>query len=387
MAGDDLKADIRARALSLGFDAVGFAPAASTDAAKAGLKAFIDAGMYGDMGWMAAHAERRSDPRALWPDAKTVVVVAMSYAPAESPLERPNDPRRGEISVYARTARDYHDVLKGRLKQLAQWTHQTRGADVKVFVDTAPVLEKHLAERAGVGWQGKHTNVVSRSLGNWFFLGEMFLDVELAEDAPETDHCGSCRNCLDACPTDAFPAPYRLDARRCVSYLTIEHKGHIPRGLRKGIGQRIYGCDDCLAVCPWNKFAARPSVPGLWPRAELEAPMLAELAALDDPAFRKFFAGSPIKRTGRDRFIRNVMIAIGNSGVATLAPVAEQLAEDASSLVRAAAIWALGELAPDRARALASARAGADPDPEVGLEWRALLGGDDAGRAGDAGAA
>lgn len=387
MAGDDLKAAIRARALALGFDAVGFAPAASTDAAKAGLKAFLDDGMYGDMGWMAEHAARRSDPRALWPDAKTVVVVAMSYAPATDPLAGPKDPARGEISVYARTARDYHDVLKGRLKQLAQWTHQTRGPDVKVFVDTAPILEKHLAERAGVGWQGKHTNVVSRDLGNWFFLGEMFLDVDLAADAPEIDHCGSCRNCLDACPTAAFPAPYRLDARRCVSYLTIEHKGHIPRDLRRPIGQRIYGCDDCLAVCPWNKFAVRPTVPGLWPRAELAAPKLAELAALDDAEFRQVFAGSPIKRTGRDRFVRNVLIAIGNSGDTALAGAAIALMEDAAPIVRAAAIWALGELAPVDARALAARRAADETDADVLAEWSALLGGDDASRTRDAGSA
>lgn len=386
-ASADAKTAIRDRALMLGFDAVGFAPAVSTDAAKAGLAAFLQAGMHGDMGWLDAHADRRSDPKTLWPDAKTVIAVAMSYAPATNPLDGPNDPHRGDISVYARTVRDYHDVLKGRLKQLAHWTHATQGLGVKVFVDTAPVLEKHLAERAGLGWQGKHTNVVSQSLGNWFFLGEMFVDADLAPDAPETDHCGSCRNCLDACPTNAFPSPYRLDARRCVSYLTIEHKGHIPRDLRPGIGQRIYGCDDCLAVCPWNKFAVRPSVSALWPRAELAAPMLAELAALDDAEFRQVFAGSPIKRTGRDRFVRNVLIAIGNSGAADLAPTAEHLTADASPLVRVAAIWALGRLAPARAASLAAGRRPAEPDPDVSAEWALLLGGDDANRASDAGAA
>lgn len=382
----DLKAAIRAQALDLGFDAVGFAPAAVSDAARGWLGEFLAAGMHGDMGWMAAHADRRADPKTLWPEARSVVVVAMSYAPERNPLDGPKDSARGEISVYARTARDYHDVLKSRLKQLARWTHERHGAGVKVFVDTAPVLEKHLAERAGLGWQGKHANLVSRALGNWFFLGEMFTDADLAPDPAEVDHCGSCRNCLDACPTDAFPAPYKLDARRCVSYLTIEHKGHIPRDLRRGMGQRIYGCDDCLAVCPWNKFAVRPRQPGLWPRAELQAPRLAELAALDDAEFRRLFAGSPIKRTGRNRFLRNVAIAIGNSGDSALASVAERLTTDAAPLVRAAGVWALGELAPARAAALAPARALLEVDPEVAGEW-ALLGGGDADRAGDAGAA
>jgi len=369
----DLKAAIRAEALDLGFDAVGFAPAASTAAAKAGLREFLAEGLYGDMGWLEAHADRRADPRTLWPDARSVVVVAMSYAPAANPLGRPRDPARGEISVYARTSRDYHDVLKSRLKRLARWTHERHGAGVKVFVDTAPVMEKHLAERAGVGWQGKHTNLLSRDLGNWFFLGEMFVDRELAPDPPETSHCGHCRACIDVCPTGAITAPYRLDPRRCVSYLTIEHKGHIPHGLREGVGGRIYGCDDCLAVCPWNKFAERPREPGLWPRAELMAPRLAELAALDDAAFRALFAGSPIKRTGRDRFVRNVAIAIGNSADPALAETAAGLTADASPLVRAAAIWALGRLDPARAAALAAAHAGIETDPDVLAECTALL--------------
>lgn len=379
----DLKAAIRETALGLGFDAVGFAAAETSAAAKDRLKEFLGAGMHGDMGWMQAHAARRADPKKLWPDARSVVVVAMSYTPARNPLDGPRDPIRGEISVYARTARDYHDVLKSRLKQLARWTHETHERQVKVFVDTAPVMEKHLAARAGVGWQGKHANLVSRDLGNWFFLGEMFTDADLAPDAAETDHCGSCRNCLDVCPTDAFPGPYRLDARRCVSYLTIEHKGHIPRDLRRGMGQRIYGCDDCLAVCPWNKFAVRPTQPGLWPRAELQAPRLAALAALDDGEFRRVFAGSPIKRTGRDRFVRNVLIAIGNSGAPELAETAAALLADASPLVRAAAVWALGELDPARALGIGP---GVEADPDVLDEWR-LLGGGDADRTGDAGPA
>lgn len=366
----DLTAPIRDRALGLGFDAVGFAAAETSAAAKARLGRFLADGMHGDMGWMAAHADRRADPKTLWPEAKSVVVVAMSYAPTRNPAGRRTGGDRGEISVYARTARDYHDILKSRLKQLARWTHERQGAGVKVFVDTAPVMEKHLAERAGVGWQGKHANLVSRELGNWFFLGEMFTDAALAPDAAETDHCGACRSCLDACPTQAFPAPYKLDARRCISYLTIEHKGHIPIGLRAAIGDRIYGCDDCLAACPWNKFAVRPREPGLWPRAELQAPKLAELAGLDDAAFRRVFAGSPIKRTGRDRFVRNVLIAIGNSGDPGLAATAESLIADASPLVRGATIWALGRLAPDRAAALAYAAT--DPDEDVQNEWNAF---------------
>ena len=366
---DALKAAIRDKALALGFDAVGFAPAASTQAAKDGLAAFLDSGMQGDMGWLAAHADRRADPQTLWPEARTVVVVAMSYRPRINPLEHRLPKDRGAISAYARTARDYHDVLKSRLKQLARWTSEQYGAGVKVFVDTAPVMEKHLASRAGVGWQGKHSNVVSRDLGNWFFLGEMFLDRELAPDAPETDHCGQCRRCLDICPTNAFTGAYKLDARRCVSYLTIEHKGHIPLDLREGIGARIYGCDDCLAVCPWNKFAVDAREPGLWPRPELSAPRLAELAALDDRAFRQVFAGSPIKRTGRDRFVRNALIAIGNSGDEKLAPTAADLTTDDSPLVRAAAIWALGRLDMESAARLAAERRSLEPDPDVAGEW------------------
>lgn len=366
---DALKSEIRDKALALGFDAVGFAHASSTRAAKDGLKAFLDAEMYGDMGWMAAHADRRADPQTLWPEARTVVVVAMSYRPAANPLEQERASDRGQISVYARTARDYHDVLKSRLKQLARWTSEQHGAGVKVFVDTAPVLEKHLASRAGVGWQGKHTNVVSRDLGNWFFLGEMFLDQALEPNAPETDHCGNCTRCLDICPTNAFTGPNSLDARRCISYLTIEHKGHIPLDLREGIGDRIYGCDDCLAICPWNKFAVDAREPGLWPRPELAAPKLAELAALDDAAFRQVFAGSPIKRTGRDRFVRNVLIAIGNSGAEQLAETAASLTGDASPLVRAAAIWALGRLDAKSAARLSAERRSLEVDPDVAEEW------------------
>lgn len=321
------------------------------------------------MGWLEAHADRRADPVVLWPDAKAVVVVAMSYAPRTNPMALEADPERAEISVYAKTARDYHDVLKSRLKQLARWTHGIHGAGVKVFVDTAPVMEKHLAAQSGIGWQGKHSNVVSRGLGNWFFLGEMFLDAALPPDDAEADHCGACTRCLNACPTNAFTGPYRLDARRCISYLTIEHKGHIPRDLRPGIGGHVYGCDDCLAVCPWNKFAQNPREPGLWPRPELASPRLADLATLDDATFRQVFAGSPIKRTGRDRFIRNVLIAIGNSGASSLAPVAERLTEDASPLARVAAIWALAQLNPKGAARLAAERRPLEADPDVAEEW------------------
>jgi len=369
-----LKAVIRDKALALGFDAVGFAPATSTQAAKDGLAAFLDAGMQGDMGWLEAHADRRADPQTLWPEARTVVVVAMSYRPQANPLDQQKPKDRGAISVYAQTARDYQDVLKSRLKQLARWTSEQHGAGVKVFVDTAPVMEKHLASRAGVGWQGKHSNVVSRDLGNWFFLGEMFLDQELEPDAPETDHCGQCSRCLDICPTNAFTGPYKLDARRCVSYLTIEHKGHIPVDLREGIGARIYGCDDCLAVCPWNKFAVDTREPGLWPRPELAAPRLAALASLDDAAFRQVFAGSPIKRTGRNRFVRNVLIAIGNSGMPDLAASAERLSADESPLVRAAAIWALGRLNAESAARLAAERHSLETDPDVAGEWDRVRG-------------
>lgn len=352
---------------------MGFAAAETSEAAKEGLRAFLNAGMQGDMGWLEGHADRRADPQTLWPEARTVVVVAMSYAPQQNPLDQNIPADRAAISVYARTARDYHDVLKSRLKQLARWTHEAHSAGVKVFVDTAPVMEKHLASRAGIGWQGKHSNVVSRGLGNWFFLGEMFLDQALQPDAADTDHCGQCSRCLDICPTNAFTGPYKLDPRRCVSYLTIEHKGHIPLDLREGIGGRIYGCDDCLAVCPWNKFAVDTREPGLWPRPELAAPRLADLATLDDAEFRQVFAGSPIKRTGRNRFVRNVLIAVGNSGEPKLIETAKRLTADESTLVRAAAIWALGQLDRTGAAHLAAERRQLEPDPEVAEEWNRLV--------------
>ncbi|WP_375592738.1 tRNA epoxyqueuosine(34) reductase QueG [Algihabitans albus] len=369
-APPDTNAAIRAEALALGFDAVGVAPASTSEAAKRRLGEFLSRGWHGDMGWMADTAERRADPNKLWPEARSVIVLAVNYGPAEDPLDMLDWPKLGNISVYARN-RDYHDTLKKRLKRLARWLVEREGCQVKVFVDTAPVMEKPLAQAAGLGWQGKHTNLLSRDLGNWFFLGSVFTDLELAPDAPEVDHCGSCRACLDACPTAAFPAPYQLDARRCISYLTIEHKGHIDREFRAPLGNRIYGCDDCLAVCPWNKFAQRSAEPDFLPRAELTAPRLADLAALDDAGFRQVFSGSPIKRIGRDRFLRNVLIAIGNSGAPESVPVLRPLLDDPSPLVRAMAVWALGRLdlvVFAQERAIREAR---ESDAAVRAEWSA----------------
>jgi len=324
------------------------------------------------MDWMATTAERRGDPRTLWPDVRTVVMLGMNYGPDADPLAALRQRSRAAISVYAR-GDDYHDIIKPRLKALARWLAARAGGDVKVFVDTAAVMEKPLAEAAGLGWQGKHTNLVSRRYGSWLFLGAIFTTLDLPPDAPEDDHCGNCRACLDICPTAAFPAPYRLDARRCISYLTIEHKGPIARELRPLMGNRIYGCDDCLAVCPWNKFAQAGREAKLAARDTLNAPPLAALAQLDDAAFRTLFAKSPVKRTGRDRFLRNVLIAIGNSAEPSLAREAEQLLTDASPLVRGAAVWALGRLDSARLAALAPARQLAERDPSVQEEWTAAL--------------
>ena len=325
------------------------------------------------MGWMEETAERRSDPRTLWPEVRSVIMLGVNYGPATDPLAALALKDRASISVYARN-KDYHDVIKGKLKEVAGFLAARAGSDVKVFVDTAPVMEKPLAQAAGLGWQGKHTVVVSREFGNWLFLGAIFTAAELPPDAPERDHCGSCRRCLDICPTNAFPAPYQLDARRCVSYLTIEYKGHIPAELRPGIGNRIFGCDDCLAVCPWNKFARTGRDARLAQRDDLAALPLAELAHLDDPAFRLRFAGTPIKRTGRDRFTRNVLIAIGNSGSAALAREAVALLDDDSPLVRAMAVWAVGRLLPAGEVAdLAAKRLERETDPDVRGEWDRAL--------------
>ena len=374
MAGDsgkgrDARREIRDEALLAGFDAVGFARPDAGPRARDGLKAFLAAGQHGDMGWMEGKADRRADPRALWPEVRTVIVLGMNYGPDGSPLDILDRTDRGAVSVYAQS-RDYHDVVKKRLKRVARWLHGRFETEVKVFVDTAPVLEKPLAARAGIGWQGKHTNLVSREHGSWLFLGEIYTALELPADDAEDDHCGSCRRCLDVCPTKAFSAPYRLDARRCISYLTIEHKGHIARELRAAMGNRIYGCDDCLAVCPWNKYASPASEPALEKREALTAPRLAELAVLDDAAFRKLFAGTAIKRTGRDRFVRNVLIALGNSGCPDYADTAVRLLDDPSPLVRAMAVWALERLLPAAEfEALRELYLVKEADPEVCAEW------------------
>jgi epoxyqueuosine reductase len=330
-------------ATSLGFDAVRVCRADEAWAAAGRLEEFVAEGRHGTMGWMETTLQRRKQPTNMWPEAKSALVVAMNYGPDSDPLEDLKATSTGNISVYARH-RDYHDVMKGKLKQLAQTFARETGEEVKVFVDTAPLMEKPLAEKAGLGWQGKHTNLVSREHGSWLFLGVMLTTAELDPDAPEDDYCGSCRACLDICPTEAFPAPYQLDARRCISYLTIEHKGPIPAEFRKAMGNRIYGCDDCLAVCPWNKFAATASEAKLVARDDLKSPPLTDLLVLDDAAFRALFSGSPVKRIGRDRFIRNCLIAAGNSGDAALIPIVEGLQSDPHPDVAEAADWALAQL-------------------------------------------
>ena len=364
-----IKAAIRARALALGFDAAGFAFPALLPRAKREFAEFLERGLHGDMGWLAANAERRADPTVLWPQARTAVVVGRNYGPADDPMAALGDRGRGTISVYAR-GQDYHRLIGKRLKELGRFIHETFAAEVKVFVDTAPMMEKPLAASAGVGWQGKHTNLVSRRFGSWLFLGEVLTTLALDPDGAEEDHCGSCHACLDICPTRAFLGPYRIDARRCISYLTIEHKGHIAPEFRAAMGNRIYGCDDCLAVCPWNKFAEPAHDAELLPRAELTGPKLAELARLDDAGFRAKFSGTAIKRTGRDRFVRNVLIALGNSGDATAARLIEGLLADSSPLVRAMAVWALSRLLPagDFTTLRARHRAG-ESDDAVRAEW------------------
>jgi epoxyqueuosine reductase len=395
-----LAARLEHEARALGFDAIGVADARAAWEAGARLEAFLQAGRHGDMDWLgpslgppapspatpvascAAPAEtshagegaggprnRRRHPTALWSQAKSAILVGQSYAPEDDSLALLGETRHGLVSAYA-ARRDYHDVIKGKLKQLAQWLARETGAEVKVFVDTAPLMEKPLAERAGLGWQGKHTNLVSREHGSWLFLGAILSAAEIETDAPEEDHCGSCRACLDACPTNAFPAPYQLDARRCLAYLSIEHKGHIPEEFRAPMGNRIFGCDDCLAVCPWNKFAQTARETRIALRDDLRLAPLADLAALDDAAFRLRFAGTPVKRAGRDRFVRNVLIAIGNSGDPALAGPAEALLRDESPLVRAMAAWALRRLLDAGAfQRLKSAHAAREQDAAVREEW------------------
>ncbi|BCH06498.1 epoxyqueuosine reductase [Mesorhizobium sp. 131-3-5] len=365
-----LRALIDAEAQRAGFDAIAVATPDAIPLAPARLAEFVADGFHGSMDWIAETIARRSEPSTLWPEVRSIVVLAMNYGPDHDPRALQARRDRGAISVYAQN-RDYHDVIKGRLKEIAGKIVARAGGDVKVFVDTAPVMEKPLAEAAGLGWQGKHTNLVSREHGSWLFLGTIFTTVELAPDRAEIDHCGSCRACLDACPTDAFPAPYRLDARRCISYLTIENKGPIPHEFREKIGNRIYGCDDCLAACPWNKFARAASEAKLAARDDLRKPPLADLLELDDAAFRAFFSSSPIKRIGRDRFIRNVLIAAGNSGDAALAVPVRALLGDPSPLVRGAAIWALARLVPDAEYAKwAATGLKTENDAAVREEWR-----------------
>ncbi len=339
----DLRAAIKAKAHDLGFEAFGIADLDMSWEAAGRLEQFVAQGRHGEMGWMETTLPRRVHPRAMWPDARTAIVLGLNYGPDENPLAALERKSLGAISVYAK-GQDYHNVIKARLKALGRWMAQTYACELKVFVDTAPLMEKPLAQLAGLGWQGKHTNLVSRDLGAWLFLGAVLTTLELPADAPEGDHCGSCRACLDICPTQAFPAPYQLDARRCISYLTIEHPGPIPIDFRKSLGNRIYGCDDCLAVCPWNKFAAVANEAAFHAREALRAPALADLAILDDSGFRSLFSKSPIKRIGRDRFIRNVLYAIGNSGESELADVVRGRLDDASPMVRDAARWTLSQL-------------------------------------------
>ena len=366
-----LKDMVLREARELGFDDVRVTLPDATAAAGGRFAAFLDAGRHGDMAWLATNADRRRSPTRLWPEVRSIVMLGMSYAPETNPLDALDHPERGAISVYAQ-GKDYHDILKGKLKQLASHLATSSGADVKVFVDTAPVMEKPLAAAAGLGWQGKNTMLVSREHGSWLFLGAIFTTAELPPDTPEDDHCGSCRRCIDVCPTAAFPAPYQLDARRCLAYLSIEHKGHIPVEFRRPMGNRIFGCDDCLAVCPWNKFAATAREARFHARPETDNPPLAELLKLDDAAFRTRFAGTPVKRTGRDRFLRNVLIAAGNSGDESLLPRIEALLGDNSPLVRAMAVWAMRQLTGDgvgegvRHRHLAR-----EGDSDVRAEWHA----------------
>ena len=382
---DAFKAALIARAKAEGFDAAGVTLPEAIGQAGERLGAFLREAMHGDMGWLAAYADRRADPLALWPETRSIVMLGMNYGPESDPLALLAERSRGIVSVYAR-GRDYHDVIKGKLKLLGGWLHRQTGEAVKVFVDTAPVMEKPLAQQAGVGWQGKHTNLVSREFGSWLFLGAIFTAARLAPDAPERDHCGNCRRCLDVCPTDAFPAPYRLDARRCISYLTIEHKGHIPREFRRPMANRIYGCDDCLAVCPWNKFAQEAHEARFAARPLTDGAPLVDLLGLDDAAFRAAFSGSPVKRSGRDRFIRNVLIAAGNSGDDALLPAVTRHLGDPNPLVRAMAVWAAGELLRGDEPAFAALRARHLPeetDAAVLGEWRDAKASRDSGRPDD----
>ncbi|MFP9135701.1 tRNA epoxyqueuosine(34) reductase QueG [Devosia sp. XGJD_8] len=363
-----LVAELRARATALGFDSFGIAAANARPDLPAKLDAALAAGWHGDMDWMAETAERRGSPNGMWPEAKSVILLGINYGPETDPLAILGEKSLGSISVYARN-RDYHEIIKGKLKEIAGLLARRTAAEVKVFVDTAPLMEKPLAEAAGLGWQGKHTVLVSREFGSWLFLGAILTSAELPADAPHAESCGSCTRCLDICPTNAFPAPFQLEARRCLAYLTVEHKGPIPVEFRAPMGNRIYGCDDCLAVCPWNKFASISREARLRARPELERPALAELVQLDDARFRALFAGSPIKRIGLARFLRNALIAIGNSDDATLIPLVEARLDAGDALVRGAAVWALRRLAPARAAELSLAYRARESDSSVMGEW------------------
>jgi epoxyqueuosine reductase len=369
----EIKRALFARAREEGFDAIGVASPAAVERAAPRLHQWIADARHGEMDWMETHAERRADPRVLWPEVRSVVAFGLNYGPDQDPRALLELRTNGAISVYAQGS-DYHELIKGKLKRIGQWLAHAAGGELKVFVDTAPLMEKPLAEAAGLGWQGKHTNLVSRDYGSWLFLGVLLTTLELPADQREADYCGSCQACLDICPTNAFDGPYQLDARRCISYLTIEHKGPIPQEFRQAIGNRIYGCDDCLAVCPWNKFARDGREQKLAARDENRSPELAELAALDDAAFRARFSKSPVKRTGRDRFVRNVLIAIGNSSSPSLVPSATALLDDASPLVRGAAVWASAQLLPeDDFAKLRQERSPGETDATVREEWNAAV--------------
>ena len=353
----------------LGFSAVGVTNADLPPAIGERLHRFIALERHGDMAWMKERATQRQHPKSLWPEAKSVIMLGMNYGPQHDPMEKLNRKSDGNISVYAHN-KDYHDIIKKKLKQLGRKIAEKHQIEIKVFVDTAPVMEKPLAQQAGIGWQGKHTNLVAQNHGSWLFLGAIFTAIELPPTSAQSDQCGTCTRCLDVCPTDAFPAPYQLDARRCISYLTIEHQGPIPLEFRSALGNRIYGCDDCLAVCPWNKFAEQAHEAKFHAREDLTAPKLEMLAEFSDEEFRRFFSKSPVKRTGRNRFLRNVMIAIGNSTNIELTPILLKRIDDTDPLVRGAAVWALAQLAPEAFESMKSEKCALETDPEVKAEWR-----------------
>jgi epoxyqueuosine reductase len=369
---EKLIAELKARATALGFDAFGIARADSRPDLPEKLAHALASGWHADMDWMAETETRRGDPRQLWPEVRSAILLGVNYGPQDNPMDLLAQPAVGAISAYARN-RDYHDIIKGKLKELAGLLARRAGADVKVFVDTAPLMEKPLAEAAGLGWQGKHTVLVSRQFGSWLFLGAILTSAELPVDKPHKESCGSCTKCLDICPTNAFPAPFQLDARKCLAYYSVEHKGQIPRELRRPMANRIYGCDDCLAVCPWNKFASVSREARLQTRPELERPALADLIGLDDTGFRTLFSGSPVKRIGHARFIRNVLIGIGNSGERSLVSAVLDRLDDPDPLVRGAAIWALRRLDPDRAETIRLDRLAGERDSSVRDEWTGMV--------------